>query len=107
MRSAPEVIALLEEVGVAEISAAEADALLRAARVLREEDTRLAGPIRVFDLGGRVVVGESTTRGQPLARLLPSLEAAHRLVEDRLAVYERMWDGCGCRVDYLAVGREE
>ncbi len=30
------------------------------------------------------------------------LEAARRFVEDRMETYERMWDGCGCRIDYHA-----
>ncbi len=33
-------------------------------------------------------------------RLLEDEEAAHRFVSRRLEQYERMWDGCGCRIDY-------
>ena len=27
---------------------------------------------------------------------------AVHFVDDRLAAYERMWDGCGCKIDYFA-----
>ena len=27
-------------------------------------------------------------------------ETAERFVEDRLSDYERMWDGCGCKIEY-------
>jgi hypothetical protein len=33
-------------------------------------------------------------------RRLADEAAAARFVADRLATYERMWDGCGCRIDY-------
>jgi hypothetical protein len=29
-----------------------------------------------------------------------SAVAAQQFVADRMAQYERMWDGCGCRVRY-------
>ncbi len=37
-----------------------------------------------------------------VVRPLPSSEAAAEFVRERLAQYERMWDGCGCRIDYYA-----
>ena len=33
-------------------------------------------------------------------RRLADREAARRFVARRLEQYERMWDGCGCRIDY-------
>ncbi|UCC82757.1 MAG: hypothetical protein JSW46_17585 [Gemmatimonadota bacterium] len=34
-----------------------------------------------------------------LRRLSDAEEAGH-FVKDRLEAYERMWDGCGCKIDY-------
>ena len=47
---------------------------------------------------------------EPVEQPEPGKRALRRLaadevddfVRDRLAIYERMWDGCGCRVDYYA-----
>ena len=35
-----------------------------------------------------------------LVRIRPDLEAAEEFVRRRLEIYERMWDGCGCKVNY-------
>lgn len=39
-----------------------------------------------------------------VVRRLGERAEADRFVADRLAQYERMWDGCGCRVDYFSRG---
>ena len=35
-----------------------------------------------------------------VVRWLPSVEDKDRFVKDRLDAYERMWDGCGCKINY-------
>jgi hypothetical protein len=75
--------------------------LLEAAEVLQDQDTLVAGHLRVLDLSGLILVQEETPEGQLLVRLAESVEAAQALVAGRLATYERMWDGCGCKVDYF------
>jgi len=74
--------------------------LLEAAEVIREDDTCVAGWIRVLCIGDHFVVQEQTPEGEILVRRLNSRETAERFVEDRLSDYERMWDGCGCKIDY-------
>jgi len=69
--------------------------------VLQDQDTLVAGHLRVLDLSGLVLVQEETPDGQLLVRRAESVEAAQALVDERLATYERMWDGCGCKVDYF------
>lgn len=76
--------------------------LLDAAQVLREVDTCLAGWIRVLELGGATLVQEETPKGEVLVRRMASRESAERFVDLRMQSYERMWDGCGCKVDYHA-----
>jgi hypothetical protein len=78
----------------------ELAALLGRALTLRDDDTVLAGRIRILAFEGRTLVQEQTTGGEVLVRQVGSEAAAQRLVDDRLATYERMWDGCGCKVDY-------
>jgi hypothetical protein len=74
--------------------------LLETVEIVRDDDTLMAGRIRILALDGVILVQERTPQGEILVRRLDSDEAAHRLVDDRLATYERMWDGCGCKVDY-------
>lgn len=77
-------------------------ALLAEAIAVREQDTLISGPIRVLELHEAVIVQEQTPDGQALVRRLDSRETADAFVDDRLATYDRMWDGCGCTVRYFA-----
>ena len=74
--------------------------LLAVADTIRADDTCLAGWIRILSIEGRLLVQEQTPAGEVLLRRLASREGAERFVERRLADYERMWDGCGCKIDY-------
>jgi hypothetical protein len=77
------------------------DALLAAAVAIREDDTLVAGMIRILDVRGMTVVQEETPDGKILVRRTPTREQANHLLDSRLEIYERMWDGCGCKVDYF------
>jgi hypothetical protein len=97
-----ELLERAQQSRVVEIRHEELAALLADARLLREEDTRLCGSIRVLQLGPQILIQEQSFEGQPLIRLADSAESAQAFVEERLATYERMWDGCGCRIDHFA-----
>ena len=56
---------------------------------------------------GRILVQEETPEREVLVRKLASIDAANGLVDGRLADYERMWDGCGCKIDYFAPATDE
>lgn len=43
---------------------------------------------------------EQPAREKRVVRPLPSEEEKDRFVRKRLETYERMWDGCGCKIDY-------
>jgi hypothetical protein len=78
------------------------DTLLAATTVTHEADTHFAGMIRILALGDAVFVQEqhSETK-QVLVRRFADRPAADRFVQCRLDTYERMWDGCGCKVQYF------
>jgi hypothetical protein len=75
--------------------------LLEAADVLRQENTCVAGFIRILSVDGAILVQEETPEGNALARRMRSIEDANTFVDARIGTYERMWDGCGCKVDYF------
>ena len=87
---------------VVELSVGDADQVLGVGRLIREEDTKISGPIRIVEVDGLVAVLEQTPKNVILIRALPSIADAQRLVEDRLEIYDRMWDGCGCKVNYFS-----
>ena len=101
-----EIIREAAEKSVVKIDREELDAVLERAEVIRSADTALAGWIRILSLGTHVLVQEETPEREVLLRRLPSVDAANRLVDERLADYERMWDGCGCKIDYDAPATE-
>jgi len=75
--------------------------LLAVATIVREEDSCISGMLRIIRLhDGTILVQEETPKREVLVRTRPSLEAAQEFINGRLEVYERMWDGCGCKVDY-------
>jgi hypothetical protein len=46
------------------------------------------------------MVQEETPDRVVLTRRMATREAAEAFVNDRLEIYERMWDGCGCKINY-------
>lgn len=61
--------------------------------------TFLAGDLVIVrDSVGPIAVEEPSSRERVLRRLDPAEVAG--FVKDRLDTYERMWDGCGCKVEY-------
>lgn len=75
--------------------------LLETAEFLRQENTCVAGWIRILSVDGAILVQEETPDGNALARRMPSVEDANNFVNDRLGSYERMLDGCGCKINYF------
>lgn len=74
--------------------------ILEEAQVVQEVDTRMRGWIRILKMDAHLVLQEHTDKGQLAVRKMASLEQARKLIEERLETYDRMWDGCGCRIDY-------
>jgi len=102
MISIKEILDEFKQSAVIPIERAELPHLLDQAVVVKEVDTNISGWIRILDLDGIIILEEETTEGEVLLRQFKSVEKAAALIEDRLATYERMWDGCGCRIDYHA-----
>jgi len=95
-----ELLAGLADEPIVLLSQDDLPALLAEAEALREEDTRFAGSIRVLSMDGRILVQEESPEGRVYIRGFDSREAADAFLEERLTTYERMWDGCGCKVHY-------
>jgi hypothetical protein len=64
--------------------------------------TGLRGDLWIVQTNAGLAAVEEPTPDQRVVRLLGSPDDASRFIADRLASYERMWDGCGCRIDYYS-----
>ncbi len=58
------------------------------------------GPITVLRAEGTWLVREPDPEGRTLLRRFDTEREAVAFLEERLSQFERMWDGCGCRIDY-------
>jgi len=105
--STEKLVADLHHRGLVAIDRGTLLELIDAADVLREDDTHLAGWIRILAVGDSILVQEETPKGEVLVRRMPSRESADSFVDLRIQSYERMWDGCGCKVDYYAEWSDE
>lgn len=86
--------------GTVPLSASEWAGLASSLPEVERHNTQLAGYLVVARLGEDLVAVESPSREARVARLLGGPEEARAFVTRRLEEYERMWDGCGVKVDY-------
>jgi len=66
---------------------------------LERHPTYIAGDLVIARVDGSLVAVEEPSSRERVVRLIEEHEV-RAFVEDRLDTYERMWDGCGCKVSY-------
>lgn len=82
------------------LSPEEWEAIRSASTELRRVDASLDHNILVLERGGELLAREDSDKGEIILRVFPGEFALNAFVERRVDIYERMWDGCGCKVDY-------
>ncbi len=88
------------EGGTVPLSAAEWEELATHFSVEERHNTQLAGDLLIIRMDKSLVAVEAPSRDARVARLLGNAEAARAFVTKRMEEYERMWDGCGVKVEY-------
>jgi hypothetical protein len=97
----PTIISSLEERNPLVISAQDLEKILEKAVLLDEVDTCLNKTIRLLEYDDELLLQEYSFDGDIILRKMESREAADALVQARLETYERMWDGCGCKINFF------
>ena len=82
------------------ISEAELNELLSESELLLEENTYLSDKIRLLKYNDDLLIQEKSTKEEFLVRRMNTKKEAEDLIKERLDIYNRMWDGCGCKIDY-------
>lgn len=82
------------------ITEIELNELLLKSQIIVEKDTLISDKIRLLKLNNQLILQEKTTKDEYLIRMVKSLEEGEELIKQRMEIYDRMWDGCGCKVDY-------
>lgn len=86
--------------GTVPLSAADWSDLSPEFPVVERHDTQLAGDLLIVEAACGMIAVEAPSRDARVARLLGGREEATEFVQKRLDEYERMWDGCGVKVEY-------
>ena len=68
--------------------------------ILDETDTCMSDFLRIVAYDGHVLVQELSPKDEVIIRPMNSIESARKFIAGRMDIYEKMWDGCGCRVNY-------
>jgi len=100
--TAEELERRLDGEGIVELSAADREGLADRFVLLESHDTRLAGKLLLVRGKRGLAAVERPGPGRRVVRRLDGESEARAFVEERLDTYDRMWDGCGCKIDYFA-----
>jgi len=94
------IISSVKKKKYSSISKEELAELLSQSKILIEKDTYISDKIRLLKIGNELIIQEKTTKDELLIRSVKSEDEAEKLISGRLEIYEKMWDGCGCKVEY-------
>lgn len=86
--------------GTVPLSAREWEEVASHFPVVERHPTQLAGELLIVRFQDQLAAVESPSRDARVIRLLGGADEARAFVDRRLEEYERMWDGCGVKVDY-------
>jgi hypothetical protein len=86
--------------GTVPLSAPEWEALAPSFPEVEKHETLLAGQLVIFRVGDEMAAVEAPSKAARVARLLGGEVKVRAFVAKRLEEYERMWDGCGVKIDY-------
>ena len=91
----------LQEKNVYQVSQEEAVEILEKYSTEKEFETGIAGPIKILttDDQDKKLVLETNQKGANFIRFVEK-EYVQDFVKERLSIYDKMWDGCGCKVFY-------
>lgn len=82
------------------ISEDELEEFLSRSEIMIEKDTLISDKIRLLKFNNELILQEKTTKDEYLIRVMKTKKEAEEFIKQRLEIYDKMWDGCGCKVEY-------
>jgi hypothetical protein len=95
-----QILEALEGETYLKVSPEELETIQVETELVSEVDTYMNNVMRLFRYDDRLIVQEYSFDGEIFLRPVESAEAAESFIQKRLETYERMWDGCGCKIDF-------
>lgn len=90
----------LQEKNIEKLTANEATELLKIYSIEKEVKTSITGPIQILRLDKeQKLILENDQKGNNYVRIINN-DQLDEFITERLSIYEKMWDGCGCKVFY-------
>ena len=74
--------------------------LLSDSEILIEKDTLISDKIRLLKFEDNFLIQEKSNKDELLIRLMKSKKEGEEFINSRMEIYDKMWDGCGCKVEY-------
>jgi hypothetical protein len=74
--------------------------LLSQSKIILEKDTHISDKIRLLKINGELIIQEKSNKDELIIRIMKTKKEAEEFIKQRLEIYDRMWDGCGCKVEY-------
>jgi hypothetical protein len=90
----------LAEQPIVPMPATEWAELTSQVEIVERHATLVAGDLLIVRIGGLLAAVEEPKPDERVVRRLADDDEARSFVEGRLEQYERMWDGCGCKIEY-------
>lgn len=87
---------------IVRLAAAEWEAIRPGFEEVERHHTVVAGSLVIIRVGEALAAVEQPSAEERVVRRLDGEEVVRAFVRERMEQYERMWDGCGCKVDYYA-----
>ena len=94
------IISSAKRVKYLNISKEELNELLSQSKIIIEKDTYISDKVRLLKYEDELIIQEKSTKDELLIRSIRSKKEAEEFINQRLEIYEKMWDGCGCKVEY-------
>jgi hypothetical protein len=95
-----DIINQLNNERIALLSEEQLENLLREMDIIYEEETYFRDKIRILNNENIFLVQEKSNKEEILVRKVNTLEDGLKFIRDRVTIYENMWNGCGCKIDY-------
>jgi len=96
------IISKIKKKKYSSISNEDLNELISRSKIIIEKDTYISDKIRLLKINNELIIQEKSTKDELLIRSTKSQKEAEEFINQRLEIYEKMWDGCGCKVDYYS-----
>lgn len=82
------------------ISDDEYQQLLSDMEIIEETETHFRDKIRILRSENLLFIQEKSNKEEIIIRKIESIKEGLQFIQNRLSVYDNMWNGCGCKIDY-------